>query len=259
MTRPAKALATFLATLVTLAGCGSTRWSDTTRTATEQFVISHAVDQAVGQLDFGFLAGRKVFFDPEFLEDTVHRKYLISTLRQHLLAGGCLLQEKREDAEYVVEARTAVLGTDRDDVLLGVPQMNLPAVVPGVPSQVPEIPVIKRTNQVGAAKIALYAYNRITGRRVWQSGTLLADSTAKNLWILGGGPIEWGTSLEGTRLAGERLEAPTFGSKGEDGEESRPNLVTERLAWEERRDEAEPVQPAGHNEPAELPPVEEPQ
>jgi hypothetical protein len=125
--------------------------------------------------------------------------------------------------------------------------------VPGVPSQVPEIPVIKRTNQVGAAKIALFAYNRHTGRRLWQSGTLLADSTAKNLWVLGGGPFEWGTSLEGTRLAGERLEAPTFGRKDDDSDQDKPNLVTERLAWEEQIDQAGPVRTAGHNEPAELP------
>jgi hypothetical protein len=258
MTHPAKTLAGLLAALPLLAGCGSTRWSDTQRTATEQFVISHAVDQAVGQLDFSFLADRKVFFDTEYLEETVHRRYLISTLRQQLLAGGCLLQEKREDADYVVEARTAVLGTDRDDVLLGVPQLNLPAVVPGVPSQVPEIPVVKRTNQVGAAKIAMFAYNRHTGRRLWQSGTLLADSTAKNLWVLGGGPFEWGTSLEGTRLAGERLQAPTFGlNRDDDDQQSRTNLVTERRSWQDFNEPTGPILPAGHNEPAKLPPADD--
>src|SRR5262245_42971968 len=103
------------------AGCGTTRMTDTQRTATEQLLISNAVDRAVSQLDFRCLAGKPVFFDPQFLDGTVDRGYLVASLRQHLFACGCQLTEDRAKAVYVVEARTGGVGTDRHSLLVGVP------------------------------------------------------------------------------------------------------------------------------------------
>src|SRR5690606_14653349 len=102
-----------------LAGCGTTRWSDTPRTATEQLLLSNAIDRTVEEINVSPLRGQKVYFDAEFIEDGVHRRYLVSSLRHHLLRNGVLLQEKRESADYVVEARSGVLGTDRHEVLFG--------------------------------------------------------------------------------------------------------------------------------------------
>src|SRR5262245_30346366 len=87
-------------------GCGTTRVSDITRTATEQLLISNSVDQAVSEMDFTLLAGKPVYFDPQYLDGVVDKGYIISSLRQHLLASGCLLQDDRARATYVVEARS---------------------------------------------------------------------------------------------------------------------------------------------------------
>jgi len=154
------------------AGCGTTRMTDSTRTATEQLLISSAVDRSVSQFDFNGLAGKKVFFDAQYLDGTVDKGYVVSSLRQHLLASGCLLQEDRGKATYVVEARSGGVGTDHSSLLVGVPQMTVPALVPGQPSQIPEIPLAKKNDQNGLAKIAVFAYNRQTGERVWQSGVI---------------------------------------------------------------------------------------
>jgi len=178
---------------MSLPGCGTTRVTDTSRTATEQLLISRAVDDVVSQVDFRILAGYKVYFDPQYIEKTVDGGYLVSSLRQQLLAHGALLQEDRAKAAVVVEARSGSIGTDRQDVLIGVPQMTLPALYPGVPSLIPEIPVAKKTRQRGVAKIAVYAYHRTTGRPVWQSGTVQTDATARDTWVLGAGPFRRGT------------------------------------------------------------------
>jgi hypothetical protein len=112
--------------LAVMIGCGTTRMSDTQRTATEQLLISNAVDQAVSQIDFRFLAGRPVYFDPQYLDGTVDKGYVISSLRQQLLASGCELKEDRSKAVYVVEARAGAVGTDRHSLLVGIPQMTVP-------------------------------------------------------------------------------------------------------------------------------------
>ena len=126
-----------LVALAVALGCGTTRMTDTQRTATEQLLISNAVDQAVSELDVRALAGKPVYFDPQYLEGCVDRGYVISSLRQHLLANGCILQEDRTKATYVVEARSGGVGTDRHSLLLGVPQMSIPTIMPGLPASIP--------------------------------------------------------------------------------------------------------------------------
>lgn len=221
-------------------GCGTTRMTDTQRTATEQLLISNAVDQAVSQLDFRVLAGKQVYFDPQYLDGSVDRGYVISSLRQHLLACGCILQEDRGKATYVVEARAGGIGTDRHSLLLGIPQMTMPTFVPGLalPAQVPEIPFAKKTEQNGIAKLAVFAYNRLTGHPVWQSGVVESISTAKDLWLLGAGPFEKGTIRPGTEFAGEPLPLPFFPlpgfSRTEDDKPIAPVIsVTQPAAWPE--------------------------
>ena len=196
-----------------VAGCGTTRMTDTQRTATEQLLVSNAIDQAVSELDFRPLKGKTVFFDPQYLDGVVDRGYLVSSLRQHLLANGCLLQEDRARASFVVEVRSGGVGTNRHGLLIGVPQMSVPSLVPGQPSQIPEIPLAKKTDQEGIAKIAVFAYNRLTGQPLWQSGVVQAASTAKDTWFLGAGPFQQGTIRKGTEFAGEPLPLPHFGSK----------------------------------------------
>jgi hypothetical protein len=184
--------------------------TDSKRTATEQLLISTAIDQSVSQFDFRLLAGQKVYFEEKYLSDVVDKGYLISSLHQQLLAAGCLLQEKRETAVYVVEARSGGVGTNNQSVLVGVPAMNVPGVVPGVPSQIPEIPFAKRSNQKGHAKLAVFAYNRVTGERILQTGTLEATATSKDFWLLGAGPFQSGTIRKNTTFAGDPIQLNPF-------------------------------------------------
>lgn len=212
-----------IAALILCCGCGTTRMSDTQRTATEQLLISNAVDQAVSLIDFRPLTGKLVYFDPQYLDNTVDKGYVISTLRQQLLANGCILQEDRAKATYVVEARSGGIGTERHSVLVGVPEMTVPTIVPGQPSHIPEIPFAKKSDQNGIAKLAVFAYNRKTGRPVWQSGVVESVSSARDTWLFGAGPFRKGTLRHGTEFAGQKLP-PLVG--GEDSEKEKP---TERV------------------------------
>jgi hypothetical protein len=193
-----------------LAGCGTSLWSDTKRTATEQLLISDAIDRAVSQLDFRALAGKSAYLDNQAVRNAVDSEYLTSSIRQHMLASGCVLRDKADDADYVVELRAGAIGTDRHDVLYGVPSVNVPTLLPvsGMPTAIPEIPLAKKTDQRAVCKIAVFAYNRKTGRPVWQSGIVPAESLAKDLWFFGAGPFQQGTIYEGMSFAGDKFEIP---------------------------------------------------
>lgn len=224
-------IACLVGTLTT--GCGTTRTSDTARTGTEQLLISHSVDQAISEMDFSSLAGKKVFFDPQYLADVVDKGYVISSIRQHLLAHGCYLQEERKDAAYVVEARAGAVGTDRNEVLYGIPQMQLPTVIPGQPGgPFPEMPLAKRTNRAGVAKIAVFAFNRETGQPVWQSGVVLRNSTSKDSWIMGSGPYTDGTLVTGTKTNGQVIQVPVDATPSGDSNIKLVS-VTQGAVWQE--------------------------
>jgi hypothetical protein len=194
---------------VLFCGCGTTKWSDTKRTATEQLLISDAMDRAVSQLKFEVISGKKVFLDSSFAKGTTDAAYLESSVRQHILASGCHLMDEKDAADYVVELRVGTVGTDRNDLLFGVPAVNVPVQMPvPAPTNIPEIPLAKRTEQRAVAKIAVFAYNRHTKRPIWQSGVIPCESKASDLWVLGAGPFQGGHIYDEPAFAGRKLKFP---------------------------------------------------
>jgi hypothetical protein len=187
-------------------------------------LVSQAVDNAIAQIDFSPLAGKTVYLDTAALseKDVVDRGYLISLVRQQLVAAGALLHDEKPRAEYVVEVRSGGVGTDRHSMLIGTPAVQLPSVMPGLPTSLPEIALVKRNDQRGVAKVAVFAYSRITGRAVWQSGTVEAMSLAKDTWLFGAGPFSRGTIRKRTELAGEPLPSIPTGLFGEDSPPAAP-------------------------------------
>lgn len=187
-------------------GCGTTRQTDTTRAATEMLLVSGAIDRAVSTLDFSVMKGRAVFLDTEFLDKaTVDRGYLVSSVREKLLANGVLLKDESKQAEFVVEVRAGGVGTDRSSLLVGTPAITMPALLPGVPTSIPEIAIYKRNDQKGVAKIGVFAYHKATGLAVWQSEIVEEASNLKDRWLLGSGPYTTGSIRKRASLAGDPL------------------------------------------------------
>ena len=200
--------------LILSTGCGTTR----EKLATEQLLLSDAVDRAVAHIDFSPLSGEKVYLDTQYIKQAksgagafANTDYIISSLRQQMMLAGCLLQETEESAIYVAEARVGALGTDGHDVNFGIPPsqtLNAAAsVVSGgfaLPA-LPEISLARHQDDTAAAKMAVFAYKRESKEPAWQSGLSIARSRAHGRWILGAGPFQSGTIYKGTQFAGERI------------------------------------------------------
>jgi hypothetical protein len=200
-------------------GCGTTRWSDSKRTATEQMLVSDAVERAVGAIDMRPLAGYSVYLDTSFMDDVTDSKYLTSTLRHQLIASGCRLATSQEAAEVVVEARAGALGTDRSDLLIGLPATSVEVMGNG--TAIPEIAAAKRTEQRAVAKVNLFAYERASGRPVWQSGMQHVASNTRDRWLMGAGPFQDGDIHEQMELAGDSVPSPWRRRKAAEQADSR--------------------------------------
>jgi len=208
--RAARRVAAMVAIAAPLAvGCGVTRTSDSKRTATEQLMTSSAIERAVAQVDCRPLAGRRVFLDASFMDDVADGKYLVSTLRHQLLAGGCLLADKAENADVIVEARAGAIGTDRSDLVLGMPGTTVS--IKGNEFTTPDVAIAKRSEQRGVAKVSLHAYERESGRAVWQSGMENMASHVRDRWLFGAGPFQDGEIHDAPEFAGHRLKKTKWG------------------------------------------------
>jgi len=196
-------LAIVLPLLASLAGCGTTRMSDSKRTATEQLLVSQAIDRAVMRVDVRPLAGRRVFLETAFMDDVEDGKYLESALRHQLMASGCLLAKDRDSSDVVVEVRAGAVGTDRSSVLLGIPATSV--TLKGNETSTPELVLAKRSEQRGVAKLSVYAYERESGQPIWQSGEEHVASHARDRWLFGAGPWQDGEIHDEPAFAGRAI------------------------------------------------------
>lgn len=191
--------------------------------------MSDAVDSTLSKMDFRAISGHKVFLDTQYVVgagkvipgvampvNLVNSDYVISGLRQQLTAAGCMLVDTREQADIICEARCGALGTDGHSMIYGLPASNFlssaATVIPGSPPlpTIPEISVAKREMKSAAAKVSVFAYDRETREPLWQSGIAQAGSNARDTWILGIGPLQYGTIYNGTRFAGKRIRNRIF-------------------------------------------------
>ena len=183
-------------------GCGTTRWTDSKRTATEQLLMSDAIERAVSNIDITPLSGRKVFLDTTHLADLDDKDYLIGSLRQHMLGSGIAM---------ATSFAAGALGTDRSSLILGIPATDISAGSRS--ANVPEMAIAKRTDQRAVAKVAVFAYERTTGRPFWQSGIENVASNARDKWIFGAGPFVEGDIEEGRHLAGQPVRTSAKSAK----------------------------------------------
>ena len=206
--RRARAVLAALAALGATGGCGTVNTTNTARSGTEQRLLTNAWDAALQRVDFRPLTGVPVFLDTANIA-AIDQGYVISSMREAMLAQGVLLRAKPEQAQWIVEARVGAYGTDEDKWLLGIAQTTIPPTVTGLPSgTIPEISVAKRNRQQGVAKMALFAYDRSSGQMTWRSGTMLALAKSKDVYVGGLGPFQSGSIREGTEFMGARLPSP---------------------------------------------------
>lgn len=236
-------------------GCGTTQ----TRDATDQLLLSDAVDRGVSSLDFRPLSGQRVYLDTQYLPPVknagfVNSEYITSSIRQQVVASGCLLMDSKEEADIILEPRVGTLGADGHRVMYGIPGSNALSsaseLLPSMPTLpvIPEIALARRESQEAAAKIAVFAYDRLTREPVWQSGIARSASTARDTWFFGVGPLRGGSIHDRSKLIGGEI---LLGSYDEDvaaaGASARPRVPYDQRT---RFSHGWPVTPGGPPAPA---------
>jgi hypothetical protein len=192
-------------------GCATVRVTDTQRTATEQFLVSGSIQDAVAKLSMDGLRDQLVYVDQTYLTGDLPPSqsagqiidrtrpsqdfsFLLGEVRSRMLKEGVRLTDDRTKATVIVEVRTGGLGVDRYEYLLGIPSVVLAGgaaggpSVGGVPIITPELAILKSTRQLGYSSVAIVAYRSQGGELVSQSGPFVGQRKRGDYWILGTGP-----------------------------------------------------------------------
>ena len=198
-----------------LLGCGTMK----SRVATEQLLVSDAIESAIDNFDFKSLAGKSVYLDTRYCQKVtamgfLNSDYMRSAFRERLMLAECHLKDSFEDADYVIEVRVGALGTDAHEINYGIPgssavntTASLLSGVAAVPS-LPEVSLARKDERRSAAMIRLFAYHRESMEPVWLPGNSQGQSVAKATWVLGVGPFEQGSIFDKTHFAGAPINVP---------------------------------------------------
>jgi hypothetical protein len=234
--------------------------------------MSNAIDSTVAKLDFSPLRNKKVFLDTTYVNKptlvasptpqalAIDTNYVISSIRQQMFAAGVMLVDNKDEAQLIAEPRVGALGMDGHDVTYGLPASNnlssATSAVSGAPliPAIPELSMARKEDRLGAAKIAVFAYDRMTRDPYWQSGVARSNSDSKATWILGVGPFQRGTIRSGTEFAGEKVGTPKTAPGLQDHDSLEEYLSSRIFERDNQVHAASHQQPAGENSQNATPP-----
>jgi hypothetical protein len=159
------ALFALLLAVLGLCACTTVRESSPQRTATEQLLISTAVDRAVERMDLEIPSGTKVYVDAEQLEGS-DGKYAAAAIKERMLRSGANLADERGGADVIVQVRAGALSIDDRNTLVGIGSFDAPVPFAGQAFRIPEIALYREKERLGVAKIAAVGYRTADGKLV---------------------------------------------------------------------------------------------
>ena len=183
----------FPAGALLLAGCTTVHVTEPIHTATEQLLITQAVDDAVAKMDVSFVSGARIFVDTSYVDQARDRnvqfaRYMMGAVRDRLLRSGALMANDRASADVIVELRSGGQSVDHNTLFIGLPSIPLPLflLAPTATNTItfPELALFKRDRQTGVAKLAITAYRQSTGALAGSSGPSFGSSNHTERVIL---------------------------------------------------------------------------
>jgi len=151
--------------MLALGACTTVRESSPQRTATEQLLISTAVDRAIAQVNLKIPSGTKVFVDADQLDGS-DGKYAAGEMKDRLLRNGANLVDDKGKADAVVEVRAGALSIDEKQTLVGIETFDAPIPFAGQAAKIPQIALYKDRVRQGVAKIAAFGYSTSDGKLI---------------------------------------------------------------------------------------------
>jgi hypothetical protein len=168
---------------LSLWSCTSARETNPQRTATEQLLLSTAVDHAVENIHLDIEPGTKVFVDSSNFEG-LDSRYAVGAIRDRVLRLGGRIVSERAASDNVIEIRSGALSADQSKTLLGVPAFDIPLPLTTQGLSVPDISLFKKSLRQGIAKFAATIYRTTDGALIDSTGPQYGFSHSTDYVVL---------------------------------------------------------------------------
>jgi hypothetical protein len=176
------------------------RTTVTPKTASEQILVSSAIQKSVDNMDLKFLKDAKVFVNLDYLVVGEQQPFLAGEIQNKLLKSGCKIMQKREESNSVISFRSAGIGVDNYDLKVSIPSFSytkvaseyaMPTSYVPVTQQIsttaiPEFPFYRSCTQVAIASLYFTAYNNVG---IPICGESVGKVVRRDFWFMGMGPI----------------------------------------------------------------------
>jgi len=161
--------------LYLLSACAPSReLSKTARTATEQLLVSQAMERSVSGVTVPLPDGSSVAVETAGLKDT-DTAYTRELVAGRLGLLGLRVHKKEEEANYLVRVIVQTLGTDQENSFFGIP----PVTSVLLPFALPELATYKYEHQQAVVRLRLEIFERATRRFItstrWYDGLTYFD------------------------------------------------------------------------------------
>ena len=171
-----------LSVFLLLPGCTTRLESIPPRTAKEQIMLSYAVRDAMSEWNFGDWSDQRVYLDVTNLE-SIDRGFIVGEVRDWIGRQEAILVNDPEEAEVRLELRSAGVGLESEERLIGIPSFALP--LPGAaPVQTPELVVYKDRRRKGVAALAVTGFDTETDRRLFGPPPRIGQTFQANAQVL---------------------------------------------------------------------------
>lgn len=165
-----------------LVGCTTRVETMPPRTAKEQVMLSYAVRDSMAMWSTDELSDRRVFLDTRYL-DSIDDGFVTGEVRDWLGRQDAVVVGAEAEAEIRLELRSAGVGMESEEALVGIPSFSLP--MPGTaPMRTPELAIYKDKRRKGVAALAMTAFDTQTDRRLFGHGPRIGETFEGDSFLL---------------------------------------------------------------------------
>ena len=175
--------AILLASTLLLCSCANPWTTNTKRSAVEQYLLAHTIEQAAVQAGLGKYAGQKIFFDYSYLVPQDDKQYLQGRLEMEIARARGIIVGKQEEADVMIQPLCGVLATDINTFLIGTPTLPIPVPYTTLNIVIPEIPLFKIYHRSAYGRLAFNIFEAKTRKPIECIPMINASSHYKN-WVV---------------------------------------------------------------------------
>ena len=145
-----------------LTSCVDPWMTNTSRNAIEQYMVATVIERISDTANFEKYKGKKIFMDYSLAAPQVDKPYLQGRLEMALSRLGCVMVDKQDKADIMIQVLVGVLGTDHNRIFIGTPALPVPVPETTISVIIPEIPIFKRVHRVAYGRVAFNIFDAKT-------------------------------------------------------------------------------------------------